>query len=151
VGGVVDRAAGQPAAVVRRRLQHSPGPLRPAAAGRTAWSTGRARHFQHPDDELNEEVASLDLALATGRGPRRLTDLDGLAPLVRAEDVALVAYRVSTTTTGSAASTSGTAVSPCSTTGLRAGTIPAILDRALATVTRPQVPGFWCTLTWIPR
>jgi hypothetical protein len=32
--------------------------------------------------------------VATGRGPRRLTDLDGLAPLVRAEDVALVGYRV---------------------------------------------------------
>ena len=49
--------------------------------------------FQHPDDEPHGEVASLDLALATGRGPRPLTDLDGQVPLVRAEDVALVGYR----------------------------------------------------------
>jgi arginase len=49
--------------------------------------------FQHPADEPNGEVASLDLALATGRGPRPLTDLDRLAPLVRAEDVALLGYR----------------------------------------------------------
>ena len=30
--------------------------------------------------------------------------------------------------------------------GLRAGTIPAILDRALATVTRPGLQGFWVNL-----
>jgi GNAT superfamily N-acetyltransferase len=41
-------------------------------------------------------VASLDLdlALVTGRGPQMLTDLDGLRPLVRDEDVALAGYRV---------------------------------------------------------
>lgn len=51
--------------------------------------------FQHPSDEPNGEVASLDLdlALATGRGPVMLTDLDGLRPLVRDEDVALVGHR----------------------------------------------------------
>ncbi len=50
--------------------------------------------FQHPSDEPNGEVASLDLAVATGRGPDVLTDLEGLRPLVRDEDVALVGYRV---------------------------------------------------------
>lgn len=50
--------------------------------------------FQHPSDKPNGEVASLDLAVATGRGPDLLTDLDGLRPLVRDEDVALVGYRV---------------------------------------------------------
>src|ERR1019366_5260710 len=50
--------------------------------------------FQHPSDEPNGEVASLDLAVATGRGPELLTNLDGLRPLVRDEDVALVGYRV---------------------------------------------------------
>ena len=34
--------------------------------------------FQHPSDEPNGEVASLDLAVATGRGPDLLTDLEGL-------------------------------------------------------------------------
>ena len=34
--------------------------------------------FQHPSDEPNGEVASLDLAVATGRGPDLLTNLEGL-------------------------------------------------------------------------
>ena len=46
--------------------------------------------FQHPSDEPNGEVASPGLAVATGRGPDLLTDLDGLRPLVRDE----VGYRV---------------------------------------------------------
>ena len=50
--------------------------------------------FQQPADEPNGEVASLDLAVATGRGPAVLTDLEGQKPLVRDEDVALVGYRV---------------------------------------------------------
>jgi arginase len=58
-----------------------------------AYLDGHA-DFQHPDDEPKGEVAPLDLALATGRGPAALADLDGLGPLVRDEDVALVGYRV---------------------------------------------------------
>jgi arginase len=45
-------------------------------------------------EELNGEVASLDLAIVTGRGPEMLTNLEGLRPLVRDEDVAPVGYRV---------------------------------------------------------
>jgi arginase len=44
--------------------------------------------FYQPDAEPRGEAASMDLALATGRGPRVLADLDGLGPLVRDEDVA---------------------------------------------------------------
>src|ERR1700728_2547529 len=50
--------------------------------------------FQHPCEEPNGEVASLDLAVATGRGPGVLADVDGLRPLVRDGDVALIGYRV---------------------------------------------------------
>ena len=62
----------------------------------TAWSSSTGTPTSStPATSRTGEVASLDLALATGRGPRPLTDLDGLAPLVRAEDVALVGrYRV---------------------------------------------------------
>ncbi len=45
-------------------------------------------------DVASAADAALDLAVATGRGPDLLTDLDGLRPLVRDEDVALVGYRV---------------------------------------------------------
>ena len=43
--------------------------------------------FYQPEAEPRGEAASMDLALATGRGPRVLADLDGLGPLVPDEDV----------------------------------------------------------------
>jgi arginase len=49
--------------------------------------------FCHPDDEPACEAASLDLALATGRGPASLSELGGLGPLVKDGDVALIGYR----------------------------------------------------------
>jgi len=49
--------------------------------------------FYLPEVEPNGEVASMDLALVTGRGPGVLADLDGLKPLVRDEDTVVFAYR----------------------------------------------------------
>jgi arginase len=49
--------------------------------------------FYQPEAEPDGEAASMDLALATGRGPEVLTNLEGRQPLVRDEDVALVGYR----------------------------------------------------------
>ncbi len=43
--------------------------------------------FYQPEAEPNGEAASMELALVTGRGPALVTDLDGLRPLVRDEDV----------------------------------------------------------------
>jgi arginase len=100
--------------------------------------------FQHPDDEPHGEVASLDLALATGRGPRPLTDLDGLAPLVRAEDVALIGYRdFDDNDRFGSEHVRDSGITVLDYRDLRAGTIPLILDRALATVTKPELQGFW--------
>jgi arginase len=78
--------------------------------------------FQHPSDEPTGEVASLDLALVTGRGPELLADLDGLRPLVRDEDVALVGYRAF-------------------------GDNDHVLDEHVRdTVSRPGTEGFWVHL-----
>ena len=43
--------------------------------------------FYQPEAEPRGEAASMDLALATGRGPRVVADLDGRGPLIRDEDV----------------------------------------------------------------
>lgn len=103
--------------------------------------------FQHPDDEPNGEVASLDLALATGRGPRLLTDLDGLAPLVRAEDVALIGYRdFDDNDRFGSEHVHDSGITVLDYRDLRAGTIPLVLDRALTTVTKPELQGFWVHL-----
>ncbi|MFF8831007.1 arginase family protein [Streptomyces sp. NPDC015131] len=49
--------------------------------------------FYQPSAEPAGEAASMELALATGRGPRVLTDLEGRGPLVRDEDVAALGFR----------------------------------------------------------
>jgi arginase len=53
---------------------------------------GNADYFQ-PEAEPNGEAASMDLAFVTGRGPALLTDIEGLAPLVRPEDSVALAFR----------------------------------------------------------
>ncbi|WP_369268994.1 arginase family protein [Streptomyces sp. R11] len=49
--------------------------------------------FYQPSAEPYGEAASMDLALATGRGPRLLTDLEDRGPLVRDEDVVALGFR----------------------------------------------------------
>ncbi|HEX2220824.1 MAG TPA: arginase family protein [Gemmatimonadales bacterium] len=49
--------------------------------------------FYQPEAEPNGEVASMDLAIVSGRGPAVLADIDGLRPLVRDEDIVAFGYR----------------------------------------------------------
>lgn len=49
--------------------------------------------FYQPEAEPNGEAASMDLALVTGRGPALVTNLEGLKPLVRDEDVVVLGRR----------------------------------------------------------
>jgi arginase len=49
--------------------------------------------FYQPEAEPNGEVASMELAIVSGRGPEVLTDLDGLKPLVQDEDIVAFGYR----------------------------------------------------------
>jgi arginase len=103
--------------------------------------------FQHPGDEPNGEVASLDLAVATGRGPDLLTDLDGLRPLVRDEDVALVGYRVFDDNDHFLGEhIRSTAITVIDLTEVREAGTGRALDTALATLTRPGLEGFWVHL-----
>jgi len=53
---------------------------------------GNADFFQ-PEAEPYGEAASMDLALVTGHGPKRLTDIEGRGPIVREEDAVAFAYR----------------------------------------------------------
>jgi arginase len=49
--------------------------------------------FYQPEAEPRGEVASMDLAIVSGRGPAVLADIDGLRPLVRDEDIVAFGYR----------------------------------------------------------
>lgn len=49
--------------------------------------------FYQPEAEPFGEAASMDLAFATGHGPVLLSDIEGLGPLVREEDVVAFGFR----------------------------------------------------------
>ncbi len=49
--------------------------------------------FYQPEANPNGEAASMDLAFATGHGPKLLTDLEGRGPLVRDEDAVVFGFR----------------------------------------------------------
>jgi arginase len=49
--------------------------------------------FYQPEASPTGEAADMDLALSTGRGPALLTDIEGMRPLVRDEDVAVLGHR----------------------------------------------------------
>jgi len=49
--------------------------------------------FYQPEAEPNGEVASMDLAIVSGRGPATLTDIDGLRPLILDRDIVVFGYR----------------------------------------------------------
>jgi arginase len=49
--------------------------------------------FYSPETEPNGELASMELAVVTGRGPAALADLDGRGPLMREEDIVVFGFR----------------------------------------------------------
>src|SRR5688572_23371705 len=49
--------------------------------------------FYQPEASPTGEAADMDLALSTGRGPDIVTNIEGLRPLVRDEDVAVLGQR----------------------------------------------------------
>ncbi|WP_119299936.1 arginase family protein [Dongia deserti] len=49
--------------------------------------------FYQPEASPTGEAADMDLALSTGRGPALLTDIEGMRPLVRDADVAVLGPR----------------------------------------------------------
>ena len=49
--------------------------------------------FYQPEASVSGEVADMDLAIVSGRGPNILTNIDGLKPLVKDEDIVVFGYR----------------------------------------------------------
>ena len=102
--------------------------------------------FWHPSQEPLGEAASLDLALVTGRGPAVVADLDGLAPLVRDEDVAQVGYRSTENDSFGNLHVRQTAIAVRDLGDVRRDGIAECCRAALETVARPGLDGFWLHL-----
>jgi arginase len=103
--------------------------------------------FYQPEASDSGEAADMDLALATGRGPAVLADLDGAGPLVRDEDVVVLGCRdadVAAADGSQDVRDSGIRVLDLAETrSLGAPTAAAVAVEALA---RPDVAGFWIHL-----
>lgn len=103
--------------------------------------------FYQPEAEPAGEAASMDLALATGRGPAVVTEFDDAAPLVRDEDVVQFARRDA----DEAAEAGSRRIED---TGITVLDLPEVRARgagraasdALDALTRPELQGIWVHL-----
>src|SRR5688572_26494751 len=103
--------------------------------------------FYQPEAEPAGEAASMDLALVTGRGPDIVTNLEGRHPLVREEDVALVARRDAEIAEAHGSQrVEETGIDVIDLSALRECGATASANRALERLTAPHLDGFWIHL-----
>jgi arginase len=103
--------------------------------------------FYQPEAEPNGEAASMELALATGRGPGIVTDLEGRRPLVRDEDVVAFGLRDAEIAEAHGSQRiEDTAIGVVDLADVRRhGEGDAIL-RAIEVLSRPELIGYWVHL-----
>jgi arginase len=103
--------------------------------------------FYQPEAEPNGEAASMDLALVTGRGPDLVTNLEGRYPLVRDEDVTLLAHRdTSDAESHGSQRVEETGIGVINLHALRECGATATAHRALKRLTTSDLAGFWIHL-----
>jgi arginase len=103
--------------------------------------------FYQPDAEPNGEAASMDLALATGRGPRIVADLDGAGPLVRDEDVVMFGRRDAAEADAAGSQRiEDTEITVIDLQAVRQRGAAAATNDALEQLCRPDLDGFWIHL-----
>lgn len=104
--------------------------------------------FYQPAASPTGEVADMDLALATGRGPDLLARLDPTGPLVRDEDVVAVGARDADERDGAGSQdVRATRIHLLELDDVRRRGMAPVAGDALAVVTRPELEsGFWLHL-----
>ncbi|AKB77409.1 Arginase/agmatinase/formiminoglutamase [Methanosarcina horonobensis HB-1 = JCM 15518] len=103
--------------------------------------------FYQPEAEPNGEVASMELAIVSGRGPNILTDIDGLKPLVRDEDIIAFGYRDTEEQKEHASQDiRETSINAFSLEQVRALGSDIAAQKALERLQKDQLNGFWIHL-----
>lgn len=103
--------------------------------------------FYQPEAEPNGEAASMDLALATGRGPSIVADLEGRGPLVRDEDVVQLGRRdAEEAEQAGSQRIEETAITVIDLQTLRQRGADVAARDALECLRRPELDGFWIHL-----
>ena len=100
--------------------------------------------FYEPEREPQGEVASMELALATGRGPALLSDLEGLRPLVRDEDVVILGRRDGPEAEAHRSQrVESTAIQVVDLPVLRRKGAEVVAASTVARLSHPSLSGFW--------
>lgn len=103
--------------------------------------------FYQPEAEPNGEAASMDLALATGRGPDVVADLEGRGPLVLDEDVVQFARRdAAEAAEAGSQRIEDTAIMVIDLGAVRRRGVERAAQDALEHLLRPELDGFWIHL-----
>ena len=103
--------------------------------------------FYQPEADPKGEVASMDLAIVAGRGPRVLTDIDGLKPLFRDEDIVAFGYRdLAEQREHGSQDIAATAIHSFTLDRVRAAGVARVTDQALAALPLEKLDGLWTHL-----
>ncbi|MEJ8661580.1 arginase family protein [Streptomyces sp. MS1.AVA.4] len=102
--------------------------------------------FYQPSAEPTGEAASMELALATGRGPRLLTDLEGRGPLLRDEDVVAFGFRDSAESSRDGMQPLPPQLHAIDLDGVRATGAATAARRAIDRLTAGENAGYWVHL-----
>jgi arginase len=102
--------------------------------------------FYQPEADPTGEAASMDLAFATGHGPRLLADIDGQGPLVREEDVFVFGYRDGEEQIRDGSQPLPVAICALDLEAVRRMGIEAAATAAVEHVTRENLAGFFIHL-----
>ena len=103
--------------------------------------------FYQPEAEPNGEAASMDLALATGRGPAIVSNLEGQRPLIREEDVVVFGRRDATDAEEHGSQrVEDTAIGLLDLAAVRKSGVEAATMRAMGRLSAATLDGFWIHL-----
>lgn len=102
--------------------------------------------FYQPEASPTGEAADMDLALSTGRGPAILTDVEGMRPLVRDEDVAVLGHRDAEQARAYGSQPLPPTIFAQDLAELRRVGADEAARAAIAHLCRPEIEGFWIHL-----
>lgn len=103
--------------------------------------------FYQPEAEPNGEAASMDLALATGRGPECVTRLEGKTPLAFDEDVVVLGRRDREDADAHGSQrVEDTAIEVIDLAALRAVGAERAAERSIDHLSRRPIDGYWIHL-----
>lgn len=103
--------------------------------------------FYQAEAEPNGEVASMELAIVSGRGSSLLADIGGLKPLVRDEDIIAFGYRDSAEQREHGSQDiRATSINAFDLEQVRASGVIPMVQQAMGKLQKNQLDGFWIHL-----